>query len=96
VDTPTIQVLLDQVCMKVQPAVKFSVKGPQNFRHLVPLSLQASTATRSLLVHLKSTSRDGGLVTQLVEGLTLLYDQAQELHGDEDALAAAGGPGQPI
>jgi hypothetical protein len=42
------------------------------------------------LVHLKSTSRDGGLVSHLVEGLTLLYDEAQELHGDEDVLTAAG------
>jgi len=56
-----------------------------------PSPPQAASATRSLLVHLKSTSRDGGLVTHLVEGLTLLYDHAQELHGDEDAVAAAGG-----
>jgi hypothetical protein len=52
---------------------------------------QASAATRTLLVHLKSHSQDGGLVTHLVEGLTLLYEDAQELHGSDDAVAAAGG-----
>lgn len=51
---------------------------------------QASTSVRGLLVHLKSTSRDGGLVSHLVEGLTLLYDEAQEQHGDEEPTVAAG------
>lgn len=56
-----------------------------------PTHPQASAATRSLLVHLKSTSRDGGLVSHLVEGLTLLYDTALEAHGEEGAPAAAAG-----
>ena len=67
-----------------------SVSQPHHRRVSFHLYLQAATSVRGLLVHLKSTSRDGGLVSHLVEGLTLLYDEAQELHGDEDVLTAAG------
>lgn len=61
--------------------------------HLLSHAPQASTSVRGLLVHLKSTSRDGGLVSHLVEGLTLLYEEAQEQHGDEEPTLAAGAAG---